>query len=116
MRRAVLAIVPFYLLCLFLTPPGLCPCWLMFDPAAHHPHFDGHAERPHSHEYLLDYFQSQTVGAAPVASLPAASLIALQAASGLRRPLAVACQSAGGWTAAPLTPPPERVWVSAIVT
>ena len=47
-------------------PPGVCPCWLMFDPAHHHPHFDGHPEQPHSHEYLLDLFESQTAPAAPM--------------------------------------------------
>lgn len=102
-----MAVVPLYLLCLVLTPPGVCPCWLMFDPAEHHPHPDGHPERPHTHDYLLDYFRSQTAVAVPDLSLPAALLIALQASSGLRQPLGHAEAHAAGWSAAPLTPPPE---------
>lgn len=107
MRRVVLASALVFTFCLALTPPGLCPCWLFFDPAAQHPHFDGRPERPHDHEYLLDYFQSQTVAALPLALTPAALLIALQAASGLLRPLAAHSLPGGSWTRAPLTPPPR---------
>ncbi|MBI4771257.1 MAG: hypothetical protein HY784_12825 [Chloroflexi bacterium] len=32
-----------------LAQLGLCPCWLMLDISAHHPHPDGHPERRHSH-------------------------------------------------------------------
>jgi len=115
MRRVVLAFAALFAFALTITPPGVCPCWLMLDPAAHHPHFDGHPELPHEHEYLLEYFQSQTVAAAPAAAIPAALLIALQAASGLARKIASQSIPGYSWANVPPTPPPrllETLWLS----
>jgi hypothetical protein len=96
-----------FTLAITITPPGVCPCWLMLDPGAHHPHFDGHPEIPHQHEYLFEYFQSQTVVPPPIASIPVALLIALQAASGLLSQIAAESLLRLGWVRAPLTPPPR---------
>ncbi len=106
MRRVLLVLGFLFNSYLALTPPGLCPCWLMVDPAEHHPHFNDQA-RPHSHDYLLDYFQSQTVAAVPLMLMPIALLISLQAASGLWRQLFHVSLTANGWAYAPLTPPPR---------
>jgi len=107
MRRSALAV--YLILALFITilPPGLCPCWLMPDPLAYHPHFDGRPERPHGHDYLFDLFQSQAVPAVPVANLPISLVIALQAASGLRQRLGELSFSASGWAISPPLPPPR---------
>lgn len=107
LRQVVLAFAYLFTLALTITPPGVCPCWLMIDPAAHHPHFDGHPEIPHEHEYLLEYFQSQTVVPPPIATIPVALLIAMQAASGLLSQLAAECLLRLSWLLAPLTPPPR---------
>ena len=107
MRLLVVAAGIFLAPYLALTPAGLCPCWLMLEPAEFHPHPSGHPERPHDHRYLFDLFQSQTVAAAPLALLPAGLLIALQAASGLRRPLPDELLHGAGWTPLPATPPPR---------
>jgi hypothetical protein len=111
MRRVLLVFGFIFAFYMALTPPGLCPCWLMFNPAKHHPHFNERAERPHDHEYLLEYFQSQTVAAVPMMLMPIALLITLQAASGLWRGLASEIVLASSWALDPLTPPP-RFWLS----
>lgn len=107
MRQVVLAFAYLFTLAVTITPPGVCPCWLMFDPGAHHPHFNGHPELPHQHEYLLEYFQSQTVVPPPVATIPVALLIALQAASGLLRTTPGQFLTNFGWNPDPLVPPPR---------
>ncbi len=107
MQRMFLVLLYFVILGVALMPPGVCPCWLMFDPAANHPHFDGHPEIPHDHEYLFDYFQSQTVAASSLALIPAALLIALQAVSGLLRNLTGHVLLGDGWAYLPPTPPPR---------
>lgn len=109
MRRILLALGFLFALYLALTPPGLCPCWLMFDPAEHHPHFDAHAQQPHDHNYLFEYFQSQTVAVVPLWLVPIALLISWQAASGLRRQIASEIVAALGWALDPLTPPPRSL-------
>jgi hypothetical protein len=58
------------------APPGLPSCWLERSACEVHPHPDGHPERAHSHEYLLD--DMQAVGAAlPARLIPAGLLIQL---------------------------------------
>jgi hypothetical protein len=91
----------------------------MLDPAEHHPHLDGHPEIPHDHEYLLDYFQSQTVVPPPITNLPLALLLALLAASGLLHQVAAEFLLRLGWVQAPLTPPPriiENLWLNTSLT
>jgi hypothetical protein len=107
MQRPALAVYLILALFVAILPPGLCPCWLMPEPAKQHPHFDWHPERPHGHNYLFDLFQSQTVPALLVASVPLSLLIALQAASGLRRRLGDLVLPPSGWAMPPLTPPPR---------
>jgi len=52
---------------LALTPPGLCPCWLL--PGNVHPHArPAESDTPHTHEDLGQSQSSQTV---PPVSLPA---------------------------------------------
>ena len=107
MRRSVLALSLFLAVFIAFAQPGLCPCWLMIDVAAHHPHLDGHPERPHTHGYLFDLFQAQTVAAVPLTLVPLSILIALQAAGGLWRPLHTPSLSVTGWSFSPLKPPPR---------
>jgi len=65
-----------------LTPPGLCPCWLLQDFM--HPHARPEdASSPHPHD---DLGQDQNSEAAPQVSLPAlvsTALLSLAAAAGL---------------------------------
>lgn len=107
MSRWVLLVAYLFTISVLITPPGVCPCWLMIDPRAHHPHFDGHPEVPHQHEYLLDYFQSQTIVPPPVVEIPIALLIAWQAASGLWQTLAHPEPEANGWALPPPLRPPR---------
>lgn len=95
--------------CLVVTPPGVCQCWLMVDPSIHHPHFSGHPELPHQHDYLLDYFQLKTVVTLPSLSIPAALLIASQAASGLPTNTIELVERRLAWSILPPTPPPRFV-------
>ncbi len=107
MRRSVLALSLFLAVFIAFAQPGLCPCWLMIDVAAHHPHLDGHPERPHTHGYLFDLFQAQTVAAVPLTLVPLSILIALQAAGGLWQPLHNLSLHVSGWSFSPPTPPPR---------
>jgi hypothetical protein len=100
---AVVLLAPY----IAFTPPGLCPCWLMMEPGQFHPHPSGRPDHPHTHDYLFDLFQSQTATATPLALLPAGLLIALQAASGLRRPLPDVVHDGASWTPLPPRPPPR---------
>ncbi len=107
MRSLVIAASLFFAVYLALTPPGLCPCWLMAEPDKFHPHPSGRPERPHGHDYLFDLFQSQTLSAIPLAITPARLLIERQSGDGLWRPLAAPMFFTGGWASSPLTPPPR---------
>lgn len=65
-------------------------------PGNHHPHFGIVPELPHSHDYLLTYFQSHTAPAAPpVAGSLAALLEHLGAAPS--RAIATAAELHPGW-------------------
>jgi hypothetical protein len=79
----------------------------MIDPAKQHPHLDGRPDLPHDHQYLFDFFQSQTVAAVPLLLVPIGLLIALQTASGLWHQIASQSFSNNGWATTPLTPPPR---------
>ncbi len=63
-RRLVLTVTLQAVLASFLTvtPPGLCPCWLLDHI---HPHPFGHADLPHSHDYLLWMFSADTAETPP---------------------------------------------------
>ncbi len=90
-----------------LAQPGLCPCWLMLDISAHHPHPDGHPERPHSHGYLADLFQTDTVAAIPLLVVPAQTLIAQHALGALWWRVPNREWQLTGWMSA-MEPPPPR--------
>jgi hypothetical protein len=108
MRHLFLGFSLFLGLFIAFTPPGVCPCWLMEDPAHTHPHPDGHPEKAHNHGYLFNLFQTQTSAAGPIMTLlPVSLLLALLVASGLWRQLIHVPTFAAGWTAAPLSPPPK---------
>lgn len=107
MGRLFLAFCLFLAIFIAFTPPGVCPCWLMADPGHNHPHLDGHPEKPHRHDYLIDLFQSQAIVAAPLALMPLSLLIALLAANSLWRRLSQTWAFTPGWNALPITPPPR---------
>ena len=87
--------------------PGLCPCWLLRDVRHYHPHLDNHPERPHSHGYLLELFNAETVAIAPSLPLPARTLILLLALGSLWWRIGYLAGSITPWTAPPPTPPPR---------
>lgn len=107
MRRSVLALSLFVAVVTAFAQPGLCPCWLLPDVTVHHPHLDGHPERPHSHGYLFDLFQTHTVAAAPLTLLSAGHFIALLASAGLWRPLHNLSLYICEWSFSPPSPPPR---------
>ena len=106
-----------FLLCVFiialtaLTQPGLCPCWLMIDIHAHHPHPDGHPDRPHSHDYLDDLFSAGTPALVTLNLVTAHSLLALLALGSLWQANANERLTASGWIMR-LEPPPPRSHIS----
>lgn len=108
MRCFVAASSIFIATFLVLTPPGLCPCWLMGEPGKYHPHLGGDPERAHQHDYLFDLFQSHTVSALPPVLVPAGVLMECQSIAGLWRRLADHPSPALSWISRPLTPPPRR--------
>ncbi|MEK7787602.1 MAG: hypothetical protein AAB658_19530 [Chloroflexota bacterium] len=91
--------------------PGLCPCWLMADIQAHHPHPGGYLDRDHGHDYLNDLFSAGLAAVATLSLLPARTLIALLATGNLWRPIADHSSLAHGWVPA-LEPPPPRLCAS----
>ncbi len=90
-----------------LMPPGVCPCWLMPDPAQQHPHPGGHSDQLHSHDYLLDLFESQTVPGLTAKPISVAAWLAVLAASGLALYLSQPGIGLGDWSR-PVEPPPPR--------
>lgn len=90
-----------------VAPPGLCPCWLIRDVRDYHPHFDGHPERPHSHDYLFEMFPTGTTALAEPNLLPASSLIVLLALALLWHSRRDAALYGRIIVPAPLTPPPR---------
>jgi len=102
-----MALSAFLAVFIAFAQPGVCPCWLMPDPAHQHPHVGANPDEPHSHGYLFDLFQAQTVAAAPLTLVPASIVTALQAASELWRPLHTLSLPANGWSFAPPVPPPR---------
>ena len=93
-----------------LAQPGLCPCWLMEDVAANHPHPDGHPERPHTHDYLFEMFASGLAAPPPRALIPACLFVAHLASQGLFRLAATErTAQAIGWQPATEPPPPRGI-------
>jgi len=94
---------------LFVTfmPPGLCPCWLMRDVRALHPHPGGFPERPHRHDYLFEIFQSQPAAEVELATNPVGMLIEQLLNNSLWQARQVSTLFIPGWHALPPTPPPR---------
>lgn len=102
-RQALVVVI------LFVTfmPPGLCPCWLMGDVRALHPHPGGFPERSHEHGYLFDIFQSQPAAVVALTTNPVRRLIEqlLHASLWLARHDSALFHLS--WCALPPTPPPR---------
>ncbi|MEK7787412.1 MAG: hypothetical protein AAB658_18575, partial [Chloroflexota bacterium] len=77
--------------------PGLCPCWLMVDIQARHPHPGGQPDQPHGHDYLNDLFSAGLAAVATLSLVPAHALIALLTAVQLWRPITHNSIFAPGW-------------------
>lgn len=107
MSRATLALLIFLVGFTALTQPGLCPCWLIGDVRLYHPHFDAQPERAHSHTYLFELYNSQTVASAPPFPIPARTVILVLGLGSLWRHLTHAALPVAGWAAPPSTPPPR---------
>jgi hypothetical protein len=106
-RLSLVAMLVFLAGLTALAQPGLCPCWPIGDVRDFHPHFDGHPERPHHHNYLFEMFPAGTAILAEPSLLPVASLILLLGLAVLwqtRRDVAVFTPA---WAPLPLTPPPR---------
>jgi hypothetical protein len=58
----------------FFAPAGLPSCWLEKKACEIHPHPGGHAELPHSHEYLFEDMQADGV-AIPEQAIPTGLLL-----------------------------------------
>jgi hypothetical protein len=106
-KIAVVSILLWVALLTGLMPPGVCPCWLMPDPAHQHPHPGGHSDQPHSHDYLLDLFESQTVPGLTAMPISVAFWLAVLAASGLVLYLSQPGLCLYSWNC-PVEPPPPR--------
>ena len=94
-----------------LAQPSLCPCWLMVDIQAYHPHPSGHPETTHHHDYLNNLFSAGLAAVATLSLIPAHALIALLTAPQLWRHIAYDFTFAHGWTPS-LDPPPPRLIAS----
>jgi len=106
-RLSLAAIVVFLAGLTALAQPGLCPCWLIGDVRGHHPHFDGHPERPHHHNYLFEMFPAGVAVLSEPSLLPAASLILLLGLAVLWQTRLDAAVFSRPWGLVPLTPPPR---------
>ncbi len=92
---------------LSLAQPGICPCWLIKDVHDIHPHPAGHADVPHSHDYLFEMFASAP---AVAPSLPAQSpsfFLQHVSARGVWRGFSEANPGKPSEPPPPPTPPPE---------
>lgn len=90
-----------------VMPPGLCPCWLMRDVRALHPHPGGFPERPHRHDYLFEIFQSQPAIAVEQVTNPVGRLIEHLLNNSVWLSGQALTVYVPGWRAAPPTPPPR---------
>lgn len=106
MSRVKRIFLPLLIALVAFAQPGLCACWLMIDISAHHPHFED-PSRPHSHDYLSEVFQAQTVASAPPIVISAQALLAILALAALWRPLLRRLPSLAGWLAESDPPPPK---------
>ncbi|HVN54240.1 MAG TPA: hypothetical protein VMT46_07910 [Anaerolineaceae bacterium] len=88
--------------------PGLPACWLEAQPCASHPHPFGHAEEPHSHDYLLDMVLSGAAPAAPIVFAPLAEILALMGLADIFRYLGEHLAQGGAWKPVSITPPPKN--------
>jgi len=107
MSRSTLALLIFLVSFTALAQPGLCPCWLFADVGKYHPHPDGHPGRPHSHAYLFELYNSQTVASTPSLPTPARALILALALGALWLYVAHTTVAILGWAAHPPIPPPR---------
>jgi hypothetical protein len=109
MRRLKLPVLIVALLGLVVavTPPGLCPCWLLVEVERVHVHPAGDGAERHSHDYLFELFNSHAPAYPPYV-ISAAALIALLLASALYyRPPRWGMFSRHGWRGDPDVPPPR---------
>jgi hypothetical protein len=107
MSRLALVLLIFLAAYMALAQPGLCTCWLIRDVHTYHPHLAADPERPHSHFYLIEFYNSQTVANAPPFLTPARTLILALALGGLWRRISHTTMFVAGWTSPPLIPPPR---------
>jgi hypothetical protein len=103
LRPTLMAVILF----VALMPPGLCPCWLMHDVRAFHPHPGGFPERPHRHDYLFDIFQSQQAADMEIMPNPVGMLIEKLLNGSVWQARDMFKVSALNWQSAPPTPPPR---------
>jgi hypothetical protein len=108
MTRLTAALSILLALYMSLAQAGLCPCWLFRDVHRYHPHFAADPEQPHSHFYLFELYNSQTIASAPPFPLPARTLILVLALGSLWWHLTDADLPIAGWATSPPTPPPRR--------
>ncbi len=111
MPRPVLILLALLIGLTAFAPPGLCPCWLMMDIRAYHPHPSGHPEASHNHDYLNDLFSTGLAAVASLALIPAHALIALLTTPQLWRHIIHDFTFAHGWIPS-LDPPPPRLTAS----
>jgi hypothetical protein len=90
-----------------LMPPGLCPCWLMEDVRALHPHPGGFPDSPHDHDYLFEIFQAQPVAAAELTPNPVGALIEQLLGGSVWHTRRSSVLWAPAWHSSPPTPPPR---------
>ena len=107
MSRLTLALLIILAAFVALAQPGLCPCWLFADVGKYHPHPDGHPERPHSHAYLFELYNSQTVASTPSLPTPARTLILFLVLSTVWWCVGNYAPSLTSWASPPSTPPPR---------
>lgn len=92
---------------LSLAQPGICSCWLLQDVRHVHPHPAGHADQPHSHDYLFEMFASAPA-LVPVLPLERPSvLLDLTSMRGVWRNHSEANPGEETPGPSPPTPPPE---------
>ncbi len=110
-RRLVLTVALPALLAgiLPVTPPGLCPCWLLDHI---HPHPFAHSELPHSHDYLFWMFSADTAETPP--ALPTSSEVhaRLLSLNDLWSEASEPLPGSPAWSGSPSKPPPRLLsWV-----
>lgn len=90
-----------------LTPPGLCPCWLLAQVERTHVHPAGDEHQSHSHDYLFDLFNTHSPVSAPKVNSAATVLAGLVAAVLQRVRPAPEYLGTAIWRAEAEVPPPR---------